>query len=525
MRMISILALAAGFAASNAYAQLVTLPVRLDPSVTGAQSGRILVFAHKVQSDEKPSDSVDVDIFRLNEIAVAARDVAGLQPGGVATIDGETDSFPFAFSALPPGNYRFQAVLDVNHDYTYTGRGGGDIVSPVVEAALPGAVPVLTLKDVLPELTSDSIASTFPPELAANYQAAQASVRQIDFISPVLSAFWGRPIHIRGQVALPPGYKDGGPKFPVAYSTSGYGGNLLWTQFSATHMVQLMGSGKAPPMIWVYLDQSSPTGTHEFADSVNNGPWGQALTTELIPWIDHNYATDGVPSSRFLTGHSSGGWASLWLQVRYPKMFGGSWPTSPDPSDFHDFFNADLYAADANTYRDAEGNAYSMLRAAGKIAATFEQLAKMEAVLGPYGGQDASFEWVFSPKGPDGRPVPMFDRTTGKVNSDVVHYWHDHYDITNIVARDWKMLKPNLDRKIHLYVGADDSFYLDGPAHRLEAAFLHLGAHEDFTFVPDKTHFDLMAGGGDPDALLKTIAWAMYAKARPEAVQPPRPQP
>jgi len=525
MRIISILTLVAAMGASHAAAQSVTLPVRLDPSVTGAQSGRILIFAHRIQPDEKPSDSVDVDIFRLNEAAVAARDVAGLQPGAVATIDGETDTFLSAFSALPPGNYRFQAVLDVNHDYTYTGRGGGDIVSPVVEAALPGAVPVLTLKDVLPEQTADSIASTFPPALAAKYHAAQASVRQIDFVSPALSAFWGRPIHIRGQVALPPGYKGGGPKFPVAYSTSGYGGTLLWTQFSATHMVQMMASGEAPPMIWVYLDQSSPTGTHEFADSVNNGPWGQALITELIPWIDRNYATDGVPSSRFLTGHSSGGWATLWLQVRYPKMFGGSWPTSPDPSDFHDFFNADLYAPDANAYRDANGNAYPMLRDHGKVVAAFEQLAKMETVLGPYGGQDASFEWVFSPRGPDGRPVPMFDRTTGKVNPDVVAYWHDHYDIANIVARDWKRLKPDLDGKIHLYVGADDSFYLDGPAHRLQATFLRLGAHEDFTFVPGKTHFDLMAAGNDPDGLLKTIAWAMYAKARPGAAQAIRPRP
>jgi S-formylglutathione hydrolase FrmB len=369
-------------------------------------------------------------------------------------------------------------------------------------------------------MTADSISSTFPPELAAKYRAAQTSVRQIDFVSPALSAFWGQPIHIRGQVALPPGYRDSGPRFPVAYSTSGYGGNLLWTQFSATHMVQLMASGEAPPMIWVYLDQSSPTGTHEFADSVNNGPWGQALIAELIPWVDRNYATDGVPSSRFLTGHSSGGWASLWLQVRYPKMFGGSWPTSPDPSDFHGFFNADLYVPNANAYRDANGNAYPMLRDHGKVVATFEQLAKMEMVLGPYGGQDASFEWVFSPKGPDGRPVPMFDRVTGKVNSDVLAYWHDRYDIASIVARDWKMLKPDLDGKIHLYVGADDSFYLDGPAHRLQATFQRLGAHEDFAFVPDKTHFDLMAAGGDHDGLLKTIAWAMYAKARPGSAQP-----
>ncbi len=94
-------------------------------------------------------------------------------------------------------------------------------------------------------------------------------------------------------------------------------------------------------MIWVFLDESSATGTHEFADSVNNGPWGQALTTELIPYLESHYRMDADVQGRFLNGHSSGGWATLWLQTRYPKIFGGTWSTSPDPSDFHDFTGAE----------------------------------------------------------------------------------------------------------------------------------------------------------------------------------------
>ena len=65
-------------------------------------------------------------------------------------------------------------------------------------------------------------------------------------------------------------------------------------------------------MIWVFLDHSSiGTGTTEFADSVNNGPWGHALTTELIPTLEKQYRMDAKPQGRFLTGHSSGGWATL----------------------------------------------------------------------------------------------------------------------------------------------------------------------------------------------------------------------
>ena len=112
---------------------------------------------------------------------------------------------------------------------------------------------------------------------------------------------------------------------------------------------------KAPPMICVLLDESLPEGTHEFADSVNNGPWGAALTKEFIPWLESKYHMDARPSGRLLNGHSSGGWATLQLQVNYPQVFGGTWSTSPDPSDFHNFTGPGLYAPHANLYHKADG--------------------------------------------------------------------------------------------------------------------------------------------------------------------------
>src|SRR5699024_7166890 len=137
---------------------------------------------------------------------------------------------------------------------------------------------------------------------------------------------------------------------PTVYFTPGYGARLNYLATKATTIFGQMQKGEIPPMIWVFLDESSPRGTHEFADSVNNGPWGTALTTELIPQLESTYRMDGDVDGRFLTGHSSGGWATLWLQTRYPKVFGGTWSTSPDSSDFHDFTGPDLYATDANVY-------------------------------------------------------------------------------------------------------------------------------------------------------------------------------
>jgi len=226
---------------------------------------------------------------------------------------------------------------------------------------------------------------------------------------------------------------------------------------------------------------------------------------------------DGRTRGRFLQGHSSGGWATLWLQTRYPKIFGGTWSTSPDPSDFHDFTGIDLYATHANMYHRPDGSPYPLIRDKGKVIATMEQFGKLEQVLGDYGGQFASFEWVFSPRGADGRPAQMFNRATGDVDPSVVAYWKDHYDIANLVQRQWKTVGPQLRGKIHLTVGTADTFYLDGAAHKLQTVLDSLNADAKFTFLPDRTHFDLYKVGDDRSGLLNEIAKEMYAVARPNA--------
>ena len=277
-----------------------------------------------------------------------------------------------------------------------------------------------------------------------------------------------------------------------------------------------MKAGKMPPMIWVMLDESIPQGTHEFADSVNNGPWGTALTTEFIPRLEQKYRMDAKPSGRLLNGHSSGGWATLQLQINYPGVFGGTWSTSPDPSDFHDFTSVDLYAANANMYRRLDGSAIPLIRDKGKVVVNMEQLARLEEVLGPYGGQLASFDWVFSPKGANGAPEPMFDRETGQVHPDVVAYWRDHYDLAHIVESTWADRGADLKGRIHLIVGTADTFYLDGSARKFEAVLKRLGAGAHFTYLPDRTHFNLYEIEQDKQGLFDQIGAEMYAVARPD---------
>ena len=502
--------------------------VQLGAGENQPESGRLLLFAVDAKTAEAAAkehggdgkvDEVDTSPFFPTQTAVAAREVSWLRPGQAVEIDTDRMAFPAGWSQLPPGDYYVQAVLDVHHDYNYGGRNAGDIVSPVLKVHLPTAnIPSLSLDKTLPARDPWVLGQRASKAMQTALPAARAQQRDIDFASPVLTAFWGRPIHMRGRVLLPPGY-DAQSKttYPTVYYTQGFGGSNDRVTGALVTVYAAMTNGEMPPMIWVFLDESSPTGTTEFAESVNNGPWGTALTAELIPQLESQYRMDAKSSGRFLQGHSSGGWATLWLQTRYPKIFGGTWSTSPDPSDFHDFTGVDLYAPHANVYRRPDGTAYPLVRDHAKVMATFQQFAQLERVFGPYGGQMASFEWVFSPKGKDGRPEPMFNRDTGAVNPAVVAYWRDHYDIAYRLQRDWPQLKADLDGKIHLYVGTADTFYLDGAAHKLKAVLDGLGAKSDIRFLPDRTHFDLYRIGKDREGLLKQISWAMYAVARPDS--------
>ncbi len=499
---------------------IVTLPQNWQ----GDASGRLLVFAKPVKPDDTEADkaTVDTSTFDPKAVSVAAREVASFGAGRTVQINTQETAFPAGFAALPAGDYRVQAVLDRNGDYNYRGRGPGDLVSKAVTIRWPEQTPAtLTLDRPIPDEALWDFTDA-PKDVRQAIADARPHLHETLFESPALSAFWGRPIIIKAWVLTPPSYAaDGKATYPTVYETGGFGSTHKNNIASAARIWTLEADKAIPPMIWVFLDHSSlGTGTTEFADSLNNGPWGHALTTELIPDLEKQYRMDAKSSGRFLTGHSSGGWATLWLQVRYPKVFGGTWSTSPDPSDFHDFTGADLYRKDANFYRDDGGKPRPLIREHEKLIATIPDFARLEAVLGRNGGQFRSFEWVFSPRGSDGTPMEMFDRNTGAVNPAVVAYWSEHYDIAHMIEEHWRELRPDLDGKIHLYVGTADTFYLDGAAHRLDAAMRKAGAHGQFTYIPDKTHFDLYERDGDKGALTKDIARAMYETARPNMPAP-----
>jgi S-formylglutathione hydrolase FrmB len=263
-------------------------------------------------------------------------------------------------------------------------------------------------------------------------------------------------------------------------------------------------------MVYVLLDPDCRTGHHVFADSANNGPYGQALIEELIPEIEKRYRGVGKPQGRFLTGHSSGGWSSLWLQVTYPDFFGGTWSTSPDPVDFRDFQRINLYASGANMFTDEQRQPRPLARMGNRVVVYYKSFSDMEVVLGR-GGQLFSFEAVFSPKDGNGQPRPLWNRQTGAVDSETAKYW-ERYDIRLQLERHWATLGPKLQGKINVHMGDTDTFYLDGATKLLKESLARLGSDAVVEIHVGKDHGSILTA-----ALYRRIATEMAASYRKHA--------
>src|SRR4029079_6500527 len=158
----------------------------------------------------------------------------------------------------------------------------------------------------------------------------------------------------------------------------------------------------------------------------------------------------------------------------YPDFFGGVWSTAPDPVDFRDFQQINLYAPGVNMFTDEEGLPRPLARNGQRPTGFYKPFSDMEVVMG-HGGQLQSFEAVFGAKGEDGKPVQLWDRQTGKVNGDVAKSW-EPYDIRLRLERHWKELGPKLAGKLHVYMGSEDTFYLEGATILLKESLAKLGS-------------------------------------------------
>lgn len=322
--------------------------------------------------------------------------------------------------------------------------------------------------------------------------------------SDVLSAFFGHEVKISADILLPDDYyKQPDRRFPTIYFVHAFDGTHQIDERQEADWQRAQRQVKSE-FILVFLDANINGGHHVFADSQNYGPWGTALVTEFIPKTEGFFRAIPDARYRFVSGHSSGGWSSLWLQVSHPDVFGGVWSISPDPVDFHDFTGPDLTLdPPQNFYRDPGGHEYRM---------PYDSLRHLVHDARWGGQQFDSFEEVFSPKGADGKAKELFDRKTGAIDPAVARYWEEHWDIDRVLADRWPHDGALLRGKIHVFVGDADSFGLDRPVRRMQAELKTLNADAQITFVRGADHWSVYNyNGGLVQEIVSEIARQMAA--------------
>jgi S-formylglutathione hydrolase FrmB len=470
-------ALAASAFASEKLSFEITLP---DAAAKQPVSGRLFVFLSTRDRGEPrfgPSWFSPEPFF--------AADVKDFAPGESRAIDDAADGFPDKLSTLKAGKYRVQALLDHDFYEANQAQGAGNFYSKPEDVELDPAAGTVV------KLTLDQVVEPhkFP---------ASELVQEVEFKSELLSKFHRREVIDRCGVVLPKSYNDPehdhseerDRRYGVIYVVPGFGGNHR--QASGYARMYLPQGEDDEEFIVVMLSGQCKWGHHVYADSATNGPRGQSLVEELIPLIDEKYRTVAEPTARFVTGHSSGGWSSLWLQVAYPDVFGGVWSTSPDPVDFRDFQQVDLYAdPPLSLYRDEKGERRPIARRGEEPALWYDSFGKMDDVIGR-GGQLRSFEAVFSPLDKDGQPARLWDRETGRIDPAVAEAWKK-YDIRLRIEENWEQLQPKLAGKLHVVMGGLDTFYLDGAVRKLKVSLEERGSDAEVEIHEGKDHGSILS--------------------------------
>ena len=471
-------------------------------------TGRVYVM---VSDEEAPEPRFQVGSWGSHP-PFFGMDVHQLKPEQPAVIDGSTLGYPTrSLKGLPAGDYYVQAMINIYTEFHRSdgqtiwahmdqwegqqfNRSPGNLYSQVQRVHLDPAEGF----DVKLSLTQ-----VIPP---VKVPADTVWIKHLKIQSELLSRFWGRPIYLGAVVLLPRGYashpdsyypviyKQGhfGQEPPFRFSTTDEDVSGRWLDLMRSYNMETgyqfykaWDSGSFPRMIAVTFQHPTPYFDDSYAvNSANNGPYGDAIMTELIPYIETHFRIIRKPYARVLTGGSTGGWESLALQVFHPKFFGGTWTLYPDPVDFRHDQLINIYSDDnaffAPGHRWLPAVRPLSRETDGQVTATEQQESQLEDVLGSHGrsGQQIeAWEAVYGPVGADGYPKPLWDKTTGKIDHSVADYMRKHgYDLTEYLRRNWAKIGPSLVGKIHIDVGDMDNYYLNLACYDLQK-FLESTTH------------------------------------------------
>lgn len=468
--------------------------------------GRLLVLISSSTEKEPRFQVNDSDATA----AVFGVDVEGWTPDQPIPFAAQTSGYPMSsLSELPPGTYQVQALLhkydtfNLSTGYTVKlpmdqGEGQHWNTSPKNIYSKPQTI---TIKNNASSPIAIELTEEIPPIEAV---ADSKYIKHIRIQSERLTAFWGRPMFLQANVLVPEGFdKASATRYPLMvfhghfpktfrgfrttpptakqndsiYSERfGIYGYEYIQQQEAYSLYQQWTSTNFPRFIAIEIQHQNPYYDDSYAvNSANLGPYGDAITYELLPHIEGLFNGVGEGWGRFLYGGSTGGWEALAVQVFYPKEYNGCFAACPDPIDFRAYTSVNIYD-DKNAYY-SEGPFRKTLRPGmrdgkGHIKASLKQMNQREAALGTNsrsGDQWDIWQAVYSPAGEDGYPKPIWDKKTGIIDREVANYWKENYDLRYIMERDWEKIGGDLEGKIHLYCGDMDNYYLNNAVVLTEA--------------------------------------------------------
>jgi hypothetical protein len=429
--------------------------------LSAATDGRLLVVLAR---KKEPEPRTTIGETSKDTPPVLGRDVTGLSPTRAILVDQRAAIFPLTrLAQLPAGDYFAQAVFTCNRDLRRPDAPGNLYSDPLPVKLDPARGTTVRLR------LTRRVAEETPPE--------DDYVKYVKIRSERLTRFHGRPMLLRAGVILPAGHaRERDRRYPLRVHIGGYG-----TRYTAVSEMMAAESPfrrawlakGAPRMLLLHLDGAGPFGDPYQVDSANNGPYGAAITEELIPHVEKLYRGVGRGHARVLAGASTGGWVSLALQVFYPDFFNGAWAHAPDPVDFRAFELVNIYK-DANAFVNAYGfNRPASRDLDGDVRTTMRYELRLERVLGrgdnwTLSGKDwAAWNAAFGPRGADGLPKPLWDGRTGKIDRTVTEHWQK-YDLRLRLQKDWAVLGPKLRGKLRIWVGEADDYFLNNAVHLLD---------------------------------------------------------
>jgi len=477
----------------------ISFPATLDK---GPIDGRLLLLI-STKTEGEPRFQINED---LNTQQVFGLDVDGWKPGETKIVDQSAFGYPRrSLADIPLGEYTVQALL---HRYETFKRVDGHTVKLPMDrgegqqwSSAPGNLYSTPKRMRLDSQTPIPIAldQVIPP---IEQPQDTKYIKHIRIQSERLTKFWGRPMYLGAHVLLPEGFDshpdakyplvvyhghfpadfdgfreqppdpDLKPDYSERFKLEGY--NRI-VQEQAYQFYKDWTGPNFPRFLIVEIQHANPYYDDSYAvNSANLGPYGDAITYELIPEIEKRFRGIGQGWARFLYGGSTGGWEALAVQMFYPDEYNGSWAACPDPIDFRAYTVINIYEHDNAYYADSPWKHLprpGKRNYLGEMSATVEDMNHMELALGTNsrsGGQWDIWQAVYSPVGSDGYPKPIWDKLTGKIDHAVAEYWRDNYDLGYILKRDWAKLGPKLAGKIHIYVGEADNYFLNDAVYLVD---------------------------------------------------------